>query len=341
MYNEITQFRSRIKSVLQIANRLEMITIFPKKKLLIVPLLFVGIISLYCNRSSSIKLCGATVDSYYRWGQEYILAKDLIPLGFEGVWEADTLSFNYKIRKTDEAEKNNLPVINLRIKGNVALNGIEIDYKMIHGEIAFCIDDFCNLDSNAENDIHYPDAHYTAFRQLGYSAYYFRKDSSNSVSFLPLEESVLCNIGEIRFTEICEDAEKSEMAEYFDLESVLRKMNAKYAFRNNVLDIYEEDFRQITFSLPDETTNYTALGYPVLAVEVFTADGQKISAYIDRGRLKINLAEFSEAYGYYYNGSVCERNQKMIVVGKGLAESANPHSMPQMIKNIMGEQTKR
>lgn len=69
----------------------------------------------------------------------------------------------------------------------VKLNGINIGYKMVRGEIAFSIDDLCSLEADAINDTNYPEEYYTAFQQLGYSAYYFRRVSSDSLSVLPLE----------------------------------------------------------------------------------------------------------------------------------------------------------
>ena len=123
-------------------------------------------------------------------------------------------------------------------------------------------------------------------------------------------------MGEISFLEIRKNVAKTEMGKYFDLESVLQKMNAVYKFQNNILDIYEDNFQRFSISVPDQATNYTSLRYPVLAAEIMTADMQKISAYIVKGRLKVNTAEFCEAYGYHTREENRENSCKMTIIEK-------------------------
>ena len=93
-------------------------------------------------------------------------------------------------------------------------------------------------------------------------------------------------------------------------------MNAVYKFQDNILDIYEDHFQRLSISVPDQATNYTSLRYPVLAAEIMTADMQKISAYIVKGRLKVNTAEFCEAYGYHTREENSENSCKMIIIEK-------------------------
>ncbi|MCI8704589.1 MAG: hypothetical protein HFE60_09960 [Anaerotignum sp.] len=261
-------------------------------------------------------MSGVEIARYHKAGKEYILAKDLLPLGFEAVWEGNTLFLDCTTPKSQLTEKYNSPTITPSMDLMIKLNGINIDYKMVHGEIALSIDDLCSPKADSFDDISHPEEYYTAFQHLGYSAYYFRRNSSDSISVLPLEKSVVCNMGETSFAKLCKNVTNTEMEKYFDLESVLQKMNAVYKFQDNILDIYEDHFQRLSISVPDQATNYTSLRYPVLAAEIMTADMQKISAYIVKGRLKVNTAEFCEAYGYHTREENSENSCKMIIIEK-------------------------
>lgn len=293
-----------------------MVPILSRKKILFIVLLLLGFIVVYSNRSSTIELSGVEIACYHKAGKGYILAKDLLPLGFEAVLEGDVLFLDCTTPKPQPAEKNTFPVITPDRRFMIKLNGINIGYKMVRGEIAFSIDDLCSMEADAINDTNHPEEYYTAFQHLGYSAYYFRRNSSDSISVLPLEKSVVCNMGETSFAKLCKNVTNTEMEKYFDLENVLQEMNAVYKFQDNILDIYEDHFQRLSISVPDQATNYTSLRYPVLAAEIMTADMQKISAYIVKGRLKVNTAEFCEAYGYHTREENSENSCKMIIIEK-------------------------
>lgn len=293
-----------------------MVSIFSRKKILLIFLLLLGAITVYSNRSSTIELSGVEIARYHKAGKEYILAKDLLLLGFEAVWEGNTLFLDCTTPKSQLTEKYNSPTITPSMDLMIKLNGINIDYKMVHGEIALSIDDLCSPKADSFDDISHPEEYYTAFQHLGYSAYYFRRNSSDSISVLPLEKSVVCNMGETSFAKLCKNVTNTEMEKYLDLENVLQKMNAVYKFQDNILDIYEDHFQRLSISVPDQATNYTSLRYPVLAAEIMTADMQKISAYIVKGRLKVNTAEFCEAYGYHTREENSENSCKMIIIEK-------------------------
>ena len=297
-------------------DRREMIPIFSRKKILLIFLLLLGSITVYNNRGSTIELSCVEIARYHKAGIEYILAKDLLPLGFEAALEGNTLFLDCTTPKYQLTEKNKFPTITRGMDLMIKLNGINIDYKMVHGEIALSIDDLCSLEADSFDDTSHPEEYYTAFQQLGYSAYYFRRNSSASISVLPLEKSIVCNMGETSFAELCENVTNTEMEKYFDLESVLQKMNAVYKFQDNILDIYEDNFQRLSISIPDQVTNYTSLRYPVLATEIMTSDMQKISAYIVKGRLKVNTAEFCEAYGYHTRGENGENSCEIIIIEK-------------------------
>lgn len=293
-----------------------MVSIFSRKKILLIFLLLLGAITVYSNRISTIELSGVEIARYHKAGKEYILAKDLLPLGFEAVLERNTLFLDCTTPKSQLTEKYNSPTITPSMDLMIKLNGINIDYKMVHGEIALSIDDLCSPKADSFDDISHPEEYYTAFQHLGYSAYYFRRNSSDSISVLPLEKSVVCNMGETSFAKLCKNVTNTEMEKYLDLENVLQKMNAVYKFQDNILDIYEDHFQRLSISVPDQATNYTSLRYPVLATEIMTADMQKISAYIVKGRLKVNTAEFCEAYGYHTREENSENSCKMIIIEK-------------------------
>lgn len=279
-------------------------------------MLLLSSIAIYSSRRSTIAISGIEIDCYHKGGKEYILAKDLLLLGFEAVLEEKTLFLDCTVPKSQLTEKNIFPAIKPDTGLMIKLNSINIDYKIVRGEAALSIDALCSLEADSINDISHPEEYYTAFQQLGYSTYYFRRNSSDSISILPLEKSVVCNMGEISFLEIRKNVAKTEMGKYFDLESVLQKMNAVYKFQNNILDIYEDNFQRFSISVPDQATNYTSLRYPVLAAEIMTADMQKISAYIVKGRLKVNTAEFCEAYGYHTREENRENSCKMTIIEK-------------------------
>lgn len=304
----------------QIINGWEKVKMFFQKKFLLALLLLAAFIGIYGNRGSSIEMAGMEINSYYKWGKEYILAKDLLPFGFEAALEENTLLLDCTTQKPRAVGGNNFPAINPDKGLAIKLNGLEIDYKIIHGDIAFGIDVLCNLEYDPLDDVSHREEYYAAFRQFGYSPYYFKKNSSDSISILPLEKRITCNMGEISFTGISNSATKSEMEGYFDLETILRKMNAEYCFQNNILDIYEDDFQRLEFSVPEQVTNDTSLGYPVLATEVMATGMEKIPAYIERGRLKINLAKFSDAYGYHYSEEDSNHSGRIIIVEKGVAK---------------------
>lgn len=77
-----------------------MVPIFSRKKILLIVLLLLGFIAVYSNRSSTIELSGVEIARYHKAGKGYILAKDLLPLGFEAVLEGDTLFFRLHHPKT-------------------------------------------------------------------------------------------------------------------------------------------------------------------------------------------------------------------------------------------------
>lgn len=257
---------------------------------------------------------GEEMASRYRWGREYILAKDLAAFGFEAAWDGDVLSLKYGTEKQGISGNKAFPPIKNDKEPTVKLNGLMIDYKIIQGDIALCIDDFCDLEKIPAGEHSRPDEYYSAFRQLGYSAYFFRKNADGSISFLPLENSVACNMGNITFAGIYGDATKAEMEEYCDLEAVLRKMGAAYTLQNNRLEISGADFREISLSLPSQATNYSALGYPVLRSEIVSPGSQKIPAYIVKGRMKVRTEEFCEAFGYHYSKESREGKPEKVII---------------------------
>lgn len=286
------------------------------KKLFVLLLLLVSL-GLYWNRNSTAELSGTEIDSCYRWGREYIFAKDLLPLGFEAVWDGNTLSITYGSEKPDLLKNKDFPLIEAGKKFHLKLNNLSIDYQILHGNIALCIDDFCNLEKTPPDGHSHPDEYYSALRPLGYTAYFFRKDAGRSISFLPFENRVVCNMGSTAFINIDENAVRSEMENYCDLAAILREMNAKYQFQSNVLDISEKDFQEISFPLPSQVTNYSALGYPILSAEIFSPHSQKISAYIVKGRLKVHIEEFCKAYGFHYSRENGEDQQERMVIKNG------------------------
>lgn len=290
-----------------------MVSIFPMKKLAVL-LLLPAAMGVYWNRGSTVEFSGEEMASRYRWGREYILAKDLAAFGFEAAWDGDVLSLKYGTEKQGISGNKAFPPINNDKEPIVTLNGLMIDYKIIQGDIALCIDDFCDLGKIPAGEHSRPDEYYSAFRQLGYSAYFFRKNADGSISFLPLENSVACNMGNITFAGIYGDATKAEMEEYCDLEAVLRKMGAAYTLQNNRLEIAGADFREISLSLPSQVTNYSALGYPVLRSEIVSPGSQKISAYIAKGRLKVRTEEFCKAFGYHYSKESREGKPEKVII---------------------------
>lgn len=58
------------------------------------------------------------------------------------------------------------------------------------------------------------------------------------------------------------------------------------------------------------------LGYPVLSVEFYAPGAQNISAYIDRGILKVNGREFADAFGYSFEEVDMGIGTKVIIKGK-------------------------
>lgn len=287
-----------------------------KGLLILILLLLLGSFTVYRNRCSTIEVSGMEIACYQKGGKEYILAKDLLLLGFEAVLEGDILLLDGTTQKPQASLQNEFPAVKPDRGLSVKLNGINMDYKNIRGEIAFCIDDLCALEFNPRKDTGHPAEYYTAFRQLGYSAYYFKRNADRSLSFLPFENSVSCNMGEIHFTGICENVAKSEMDGYPDLENLLRKMDAVYTFQNNRLDIHEAHFQRLSILLSDEVTNYPALRYPVLAAEIMTEDAQPIPAYIAKGKLRVDAAKFCEAYGYQIGRAQDENGRERIWIEK-------------------------
>ena len=106
-------------------DRREMIPIFSRKKILLIFLLLLGSITVYNNRSSTIELSGVEIARYHKAGKEYILAKDLLPLGFEAALEGNTLFLDCTTPKYQLTEKNKFPTITRGMDLMIKLNAEE------------------------------------------------------------------------------------------------------------------------------------------------------------------------------------------------------------------------
>lgn len=74
-------------------------------------MLLLSSIAIYSSRRSTIAISGIEIDCYHKGGKEYILAKDLLLLGFEAVLEEKTLFLDCTVPKSQLTEKNIFPAI--------------------------------------------------------------------------------------------------------------------------------------------------------------------------------------------------------------------------------------
>lgn len=266
----------------------------------VIVLLFIFIAG-FLNRQSTVTISEINFESFYRWGKEFIYIKDLKLLGFDATIEPMAIYIEYNKQKKNDQQEMTTPK---DTDNNPALylNGLQIDYQIFNKNIAIGVDTLCDL---IDRKIEYIDdplyQSYTAFFSMGYSPYWFKKNMDGSISFLPLEESVNCDMGIVENIEIFENVQKFDMQKYFSLSAVMEAIEATYAFKNNYLQIETYSTKDTAFWKKENVVNNSTISYPILLTEVNTTSGKKISACIDRGVLKINLEEFAKIYGFNCN----------------------------------------
>ncbi len=262
---------------------------------------FLGYIGL--NKQDVVILDGREIVTYKVWGNENILVDDLLRTNYEIQLVDSVLSISTNGMSDYHKNPKAIPQIS---DLHIVVNGSQIDFKYLNDSYALSLNDLCNrtdddvMELNHEMPIglaSHIDAYYSTFNNLGYSPYRFKQNEDGSIVSIHLGSIVLSDMGNVEVDRVCEFITKSEMQDYFSLKTLVNGLDARYEIRNHVLT-FSRTGGQKEFAVPDISSNYSMLGYPVLSVEFYAPGGKKISAYVDRGILKVNGKEFADAFGY-------------------------------------------
>lgn len=270
------------------------------------------------NREETILVDGREMTSHHIWGKKYLLLDDILASNYGVELENSVLSIN---TVDISSEKNNPSNISYMDDIHVLVNGSQISYENVDGSIGLNIDTLCELDEKAaielseENPVGlamHIDAYYSTFERLGFSPYRFKMNDDGSIVSLHTDSIVESDMGKVEVDQVCEFVTKTEMQDYFCLKALVDGLGARYKIRNHVLTFSGKGNEKV-FHIPEVTTNYSMLGYPVLSVEFYAPGAEKISAYVDRGVLKVNGREFAEAFGYTYEEIVQKNGTEVII----------------------------
>ena len=292
------------------------------KKRIIVLGICVALVAAYLglNGEKRILVDGKEMRCQHIWGTEYLLVDDFLKLNYEVVLEDNILS----VKTADLASNKKNPLsIPYTDDLHILINGCQIQYKEVDGAIGIKIDDLCELDDKTVLKLNkqmpvgmtsHVDTYYSAFNSLGYSPYRFKKNDDGSIVSLHENSIVECDRGYLEVDQICELVSKTEMQGYFSLKTLAEGLGATYEIQGQVLTFSKTGGLK-EFYVPDIITNYTILGYPVLFIDFDTSENKKISAYIDRGILKVNGKEFAEVFGYSYEEVLQEDGMTVVIKG--------------------------
>ena len=293
------------------------------KKRVIVLLLcmaaFLGYIGL--NKQGTILLDGKEMVTYKVWGKEYILVDDLLRTNYEIQMIDSVLTISTSGTSDYQENPKAIPQIS---DLHIVVNGSQIDFKRLNGSYALDLNDLCNrtdedvMELNHEMPIglaSHIDAYYSTFNKLGYSPYRFKQNEDGSIVTLHAGSVVPSDLGNVEVDQVCEFVTKTEIQDYFSLKELVDGLDARYEIKNHVLT-FSRTGGQKEFTISDVSSNYTMLGYPVLSVEFYAPGAKKISAYIDRGILKVNGKEFANAFGYSFEKMNMGIGTKVIIKGK-------------------------
>lgn len=293
-----------------------------KKRVIILSLCmaaFLGCIGL--NKQGAVLLDGREMVTHKVWGKEYILVDDFLRTNYEIQLVDSVLTINTNRMSDYQENPKAIPQIN---DLHIVVNGSQIDFKRLNGSYALNLNDLCNctdedvMELNHEMPIglaSHIDAYYSTFNKLGYSPYRFKMNEDGSIESLHAGSIVESDMGKIEVDQVCEFVSKTEMQHYFSLKALVDGLGARYEIKDYVLTFSGMGEEKI-FTIPNVIHNYTMLGYPVLSAEFYAPGANKISAYIDRGVLKVNGKEFAEAFGYTYEEIANENGIEVIIKGK-------------------------
>ena len=273
------------------------------------------------NKQGSILLDGKEITTYKVWGKDYILVDDLLRTSYDIQLVDSVLS----ISTNDIKDLNENPKAIPQISDlHIVVNGSQIGYKHLNGSYALSLNDLCGCTDEEVRELNqetliglasHIDAYYSTFNKLGYSPYRFKQNEDGSIVSLRAGSVVSSDMGNVEVDQVCEFVTKTEIQNYFSLKSLVDGLSARYEIRNHVLTFNRTGGKK-EFVVPDISSNYSMLGYPVLSVEFYAPGAEKISAYIDRGILKVNGREFADAFGYSFEEVDMGIGTKVIIKGK-------------------------
>ena len=273
------------------------------------------------NKQGSILLDGKEVTTYKVWGKDYILVDDLLRTSYDIQLVDSVLS----ISTNDVQDLNENPKAIPQISDlHIVVNGSQIGYKYLNGSYALSLNDLCGCTDEEVRELNqetliglasHIDAYYSTFNKLGYSPYRFKQNEDGSIVSLRAGSVVSSDMGNVEVDQVCEFVTKTEIQNYFSLKSLVDGLGARYEIRNHVLTFNRTGGKK-EIVVPDISSNYSMLGYPVLSVEFYAPGAKNISAYIDRGILKVNGKEFADAFGYSFEEVDMGIGTKVIIKGK-------------------------
>lgn len=273
------------------------------------------------NKQGSILLDGKEITTYKVWGKDYILVDDLLRTSYDIQLVDSVLS----ISTNDVQDLNENPKAIPQISDlHIVVNGSQIGYKHLNGSYALSLNDLCGCTDEEVRELNqetliglasHIDAYYSTFNKLGYSPYRFKQNEDGSIVSLRAGSVVSSDMGNVEVDQVCEFVTKTEIQNYFSLKSLVDGLSARYEIRNHVLTFNRTEGKK-EFVVPDISSNYSMLGYPVLSVEFYAPGAEEISAYIDRGILKVNGREFADAFGYSFEEVDMGIGTKVIIKGK-------------------------
>ena len=273
------------------------------------------------NKQGSILLDGKEITTYKVWGKDYILVDDLLRTSYDIQLVDSVLS----ISTNDVQDLNENPKAIPQISDlHIVVNGSQIGYKYLNDSYALSLNDLYGCTDEEVRELNqetligltsHIDAYYSTFNKLGYSPYRFKQNEDGSIVSLRAGSVVSSDMGNVEVDQVCEFVTKTEIQNYFSLKSLVDGLGARYEIRNHVLTFNRTGGKK-EFVVPDISSNYSMLGYPVLSVEFYAPGAEKISAYIDRGILKVNGREFADAFGYSFEEVDMGIGTKVIIKGK-------------------------